>query len=255
MLRKLWRRFGLWRCWYFRQPSTYTPLFVLTTYRCGSNLLIDYLNCICGVRCYPELLSSNISIGPIRPFLSTNEAVSHLQLSLHALQSPVRGCKLMLDQLEACDVAIETLRESFPGSRFIILYRQSIAEQFVSLRIAQATKQWFVRRHKPVKRVAISLDECEMRKFCEQVRERYKNVFDCAWLRACSTVVSYEELVADPKKILQEYVCPLIERPITDPVSSMQKQNSLPLSERVLNYDTMANLFDAEWSHHKYSWQ
>src|SRR4029079_9095197 len=137
-----WHQLGMqiecWRC----PNASFRPVFVLATARSGSNLLVDYLSRLPGVECGSEVLCTR------RPFVisprqqNPRATLTHIARSLGSLRAPVRGCKLMLGQLVNCRLSLDLIDGAFPDARYIILYRQSLAEQFLSRESALLTGQW-----------------------------------------------------------------------------------------------------------------
>jgi hypothetical protein len=117
-LERLRHKLKLVRRYWLALHRPHTPLFVLATYRSGSNLLLDYLRSLPEVQCYSEVLSPRLPIGLRRIDQNPRLAIQHLRYSLQSLQAPVRGCKLMLDQLAACRLAASDLIEAFPAARY-----------------------------------------------------------------------------------------------------------------------------------------
>ena len=138
-LKRLKHRCKLLQRYWLCSHKPYMPVFVLATYRSGSNLLIDYLSTLPQVQCYAEVLSPWLPIGPPHGELSAKQALRHIRYSLQSLKAPIRGCKLMLDQLAACRLSPADLRTAFGEAKFVILYRQSLAEQLLSCRAAQVS--------------------------------------------------------------------------------------------------------------------
>src|SRR5205085_10957081 len=111
--------------------------------RSGSNLLVDYLDGLPGVQSLSEILNWRTRIGPRRE-VPTHGAIRHIRVSMQTLQSPLRGCKLFLSDLEDFRLTLEDLDGEFPDAKYIVLYRKSLAEQFVSLELARMTQQWIL---------------------------------------------------------------------------------------------------------------
>src|SRR4029453_12887049 len=140
--RKLWHKLHLLSHWHLRQHTPFQAVFVLATHRSGSNLLVDYINGLPGVSSNSEVLCATLPFGVWRQHERPERALNHIAQSFQTLNTPLRGCKLMLDQLASCKLTVESLEAAFPGSKYVILYRQSLAEQFLSMQSAKATNQW-----------------------------------------------------------------------------------------------------------------
>jgi LPS sulfotransferase NodH len=230
------------RRWWLYPHRPYKPIFVLATYRSGSNLLRDYLNCLPGVRCLPEVLCPTLPIGLSRYQQQPDRALQHIRYSLQALKQPIRGCKLMLDQLEGYGLTIEALDDAFPGAKYIVLYRESLADQFLSHKTAHATKQWVLHAGQTAKHAQIVVQPAELQHYCEGVRRAYQRALACPRLAGRSAIISYEQLTAEPQYWLDEQICPLLGIPPTRAKSSLRKQSTRPVAERVRNYADVAAL-------------
>src|SRR5262245_40890848 len=105
-----WRRFKhryrLLKKWWLKPHVTYQPLFVIATCRSGSNLLLSYLSQQPGVHMQGELLCHLVPNGPSRERISPTAAIRHIRRCFQAEKKPIRGCKLMLYQLENCQLAL-----------------------------------------------------------------------------------------------------------------------------------------------------
>ncbi|HEY2414890.1 MAG TPA: Stf0 family sulfotransferase [Pirellulaceae bacterium] len=243
--RQFWYQANLHAQWWLRPKTTYRPLFVLATQRSGSNLLIDYLNRLGGVQSLAEILNRTLPEGLPRWQATPRSALAHIRVSLDTLQAPVRGCKLMLNQLDECKLDLKRLDAAFPEARYIILYRESLAEQFLSLEAAQATNQWKLTGEQEAKLVHIRVDPRKLSSFCDRTLEMYRRVLDHDWLRHRGILLSYEQLVSDPENCLREAICPLLEVETAPLSTSLRKQNTLSRAERIVNYDQVANLLDS----------
>src|SRR6476660_1797023 len=144
-----WARFKsrlrLLQKWWLWPHATFQPLFVIATWRSGSNLLLSYLQQQPKLAMLSEVLCSRLPIGPSRDRLSPKKAIQHIRFNLQGERAVIRGCKFMLHHLSSCDLALDDLNREFPSAKYIILYRQALAEQFVSHRVAEATDQYLLR--------------------------------------------------------------------------------------------------------------
>jgi LPS sulfotransferase NodH len=240
--------------WWLRAQRPYQPLFVIATTRTGSNLLMSYLRQLQGVRTQGEILFDGNVEGPLWKRMSQSKAIGHLRRSLHMLKSPIRGCKLMLYQLAQYDLTLNQLDAAFPQARYIVLYRQSLADQFVSKKLAKATNQYMLRPGEEQRQTRITIDPQELRRYCDDTRNSYRNVLAHKWLPQRGAILSYEELTADAGGCLRQRICPLIGVPAIEPKTSIRKQNTLPLSQRVANYQQVASLLASPVCRQHHDW-
>ena len=122
---------------YHLKKEAKEPVFVLAARRTGSNLLLSYLNSVPGVSFALEILNESTYYGIRSQFVSKNAVLRHVAYSLNACENKVCGTKILKTQLETHRIGMDDLTRCFPNARFIILYRKSLVDQFVSLKIAE----------------------------------------------------------------------------------------------------------------------
>ena len=251
--RRLKHRLRLLQHWWFREHSPYQPFFIIATARSGSNLLVDYLNQVPGVQSLWEVLCHKVTEGPFRCRLPPKRALRHIRYSLQTLNSYTRGCKLLLYQLANCKLTLGSLETAFTGARFVVLYRESLAEQFVSFRSAVETNQWALYSGQKSKRARPVIYPAEFEQYCAGIRQRYEKVLAHPSLCERGTLLSYEELADDPARCLRERICPLLGVPAIEPRTTLCKQNPEPLADRVANYSEVATLLTDPLFRQKYA--
>lgn len=252
--RQLWHQANLRAQWWLQPQVKYRPLFVLATQRSGSNLLIDYLNRLSGVQCLAEILCRTLPEGLPRWQATTRSALAHIRISLDTLKGSVRGCKLMLNQLDECRLDLDRLNAAFPDARYIILYRESLAEQFLSLESAKATNQWKLTGEQEAKLLHIRVEPRKLRDFCRKTFEMYRRVLAHDWLRQRGALLSYEQLSNSPDSCLNDVICPLLGVDPAPLSTSLRKQNYLSPAERVANYEQVATLLDSSRCRQLLTW-
>jgi LPS sulfotransferase NodH len=253
--RRLRHRLALALHWWLLPQTPFRPLFVIATHRSGSNLLIDLLNRVPGVYCLSEILCPTFDYGPSLRKRTPQRATSHIRRSLHATgKLPVRGAKFMLDQLRRFRVTPSVLTEAFPDARYVILYRQSLAEQYLSVQSALATQQWSLRDGETPRQVRIGIDPADFRHYCERIKRDYQDWLACASPER-AILLSYEELTSDPQWWLNERICPLVALSTPPAIrSSLRKQSWQPLAERIANFDQVARLLQSPIARQSYTW-
>lgn len=241
----------LLRHWWLAPHRPYQPFFLVAAARTGSNLLVDYLNQLAGVQCFSEILNWR---SPIAPRLRTSPegAILHVKRWLQTVRTPQRGCKLFFNHLQDFRLSIAHVDAAFPSAKYIVLYREALAEQFVSLQLARLTQQWLLLPGEQQKQVPVIVDPTELRRFCQSVRQEYQEVLTHRAIRERSIVLSYEELTEDPVGCLRDQVCSLLEVPAVEPQATLRKQNPQPLSQRVANYSEIAAFVLSPLSRQRY---
>jgi len=235
----------LWRKWWLSPHTRFLPLFVIATWRSGSNLLLSYLNQQPNVSVLSEVLCSRLPIGLGNDRSPPRKAIRHIRYHLQGEKTTVRGCKLMLHQLSNCGLSLDDLNREFPAAKFIILYRQALAEQFVSHRVSEATNQYLLRDGDTPREANVHVNPNELMNYCDDMRRRYLDVVNCDWLAAKAVILSYEELVVDPRHWLKERLCPLLHVPFGGAQTRLFKQSKRPLAERISNYREVAALVNS----------
>jgi LPS sulfotransferase NodH len=213
----------------------------VATPRSGSNLLVDYINQLPHVQSLSEILNFGLEIGP-KKCLHYRQAINHIRYSMQTLQTPYRACKLFLRDLANYRLTLDDLESAFPEPNYLVIYRQNLAEQFVSHKQAKATQQWILLPGEKRKKAAITIDPAELRKYSNDLRRGYDEIIAHPAVRERGTILSYEELTEDPARCLREKICPLLGVPAIEPKTALRKQNVQPLADRVANFDEVAAL-------------
>jgi LPS sulfotransferase NodH len=182
--------------------------------------------------------------GPIGPkkLLHAQQIIRHLQRSLQTLHTTHRTCKIFLNELKHYRLTIDDLEQAFPTARYVVLYRENLAEQYISRQVAKLTGQWSLLPGQPRKNAAISVDPAGLMQYCQKVQSDYAAIAEHPAIARRGAMLSYEELVANSARCLREVVCPLLGASYSEPKTSYRKQNVGPLAERVTNYSEIATL-------------
>jgi LPS sulfotransferase NodH len=253
-----WRRLktqaNLLKKWWLRRHTPYQPLFLIATCRSGSNLLMSYLAQQPGVAMLSEVLSSQLPIGPSRDCIPPATAISHIRYCLQGEKTAVRGCKLMLYQLANCRLTLDDVHTAFPTARYIVLYRQTLAEQFVSHQQALRTHQYLLAAGEEAKNSEIVINAGELRRYCDETRRGYCEVLKHSWLADRAVLLSYEELTADAGHWLQTQICPLLGVGYKRPKTNLRKQNTQPLADCVANYREVSALLHSPLCRQYHHW-
>ena len=245
----------LWKKWWLRPHAPFQPLFVIATWRSGSELLLSYLNQQPSVAVLGEVFCSWLDYGPSNECLPRAKAIRHIRYCLNGMMTtPIRGCKLILQHLTNCHLTLDHLNREFPAAKYIVLYRQSLPQQFVSHEIAQVTQQFLVHRGQTPRQAEIHVDAGKLKEYCDETRRRYQDVLACPWLQDKAVLLSYEELVADPTYWLKQQICPLLDLPFAAVQSKLVKQGTRPFAEQVTNYQNVKALLDSPLCRQQLSW-
>lgn len=252
-----WRRFAhqvnLFRQWWMKEHTPYQALFIIATPRSGSNLLVDYVRRLPGVQSHWEILNWGLFYSPGRRATS-QAALRHIRYSLHTLDSPIRGCKLFLEHLANYRLTLDALDAAFPNSKYIVLYRQSLGEQYASHELAKLTSQWSLIPGQTPKQTPITINPAKLREYCDRVRRAYHDTLSTPWLAQRAVLLSYEDLIADPSYWIGQRVCSLLGVSAAELETNFCKQNPQPLADRIANYPEVAPLLNSALCQQRHTW-
>ncbi len=234
--------------WLNRQVKK--PVFIIASRRTGTNFLIDLLNSVPGVSFVPEILHSEMAYGIRRSFISKKTVLRHILHSIHACRDTICGTKFIFVQLEAHRITLENLNHLFPEAKFIILYRRSFFDQFVSLKIAELTDVWQTYGVFEPPR-SFCIDPNELKSQYLKIKFFYEGIFKRSWLESRSIVLTYEDLYGDPQEIFNRMIFPFLKLPVSEVSWKIRKQNLRQAQEIVENFEDLKPL--AEEMKQKYS--
>ena len=252
LLRKrTWYRFRIFLKYYFHR-SEKEPVFVVAKRRSGSNLCLSYLNSAPSLNFYPpEPLNPQMYYGIREENISKKTVLNHLAYTLNDNPKKICGFKMLFIRLLKHRLTLDDIRGRFPGAKFLILYRRSLLEQFVSLKIAEATDRWQWSRDFVLPET-LKVDPAEFKEFCVETRQFYEKILQFPWIRTCAQVIGYEDLAADPQRVFDTKVFPFLGVPSFPVSTTMVKQNTRPLEALVENFEQVRRLakdfdFEAFW--------
>jgi LPS sulfotransferase NodH len=216
------------------QLSVNNPIFVICEPRSGSTLLCDYLNSHPLITCDHEILNR----GAI-PRLHSCQCKADLRFYLNTLFKTTNAeivCgKIHFEHLEDFRIGPGQLIAWFPRARFLVLYRQSLLAQYVSLKLAQLTGRWIATRPDEESRQSINVDVAELCAFVEMTSNRYKKFVHLPEIDGRYLTISYEQLAGDAQRVFEERVWPFLGLPPAVVQTSLYKQNRLSLEKCVTN--------------------
>ncbi len=240
---------------YYLNRQSKDPVFIVATRRSGSNLLLDYLKSIPNTSFKAEILNSRMSYGIRRRFISKRTVLRHIAHSINYSEHRIFGTKLISSQMQTHGIVLQDLKNLFPSVRFIILYRQSLLDQFISLKIAEKTNVWQWIDNGFLLPDSIDIDLHELNCFCGEVKTFYEGILASSWLRERSLIISYEELVSDPHGLFNRSVFPFLDVSASRIWSVTKKQNNKRPFEIVNQYEKLKKLINEESLTQDYSFR
>ena len=160
----------------------------------------------------------------------------HVKRSLTALPGEITGCKILIGQLDLHDITLEDLHQVLPDAKFLVLYRRNILKQFVSLKIARATKQYLVSNPSAVRTTNVTIDMNELEDFFRLNNAEYQSVLEYPWMQEKGRLLAYEDLASAPQEAFDKQVFPFLNVPRLEIVTSLVKQGKRPMEEVIENY-------------------
>jgi LPS sulfotransferase NodH len=247
--RRLAHRTQMLRHWWLKRHRPFQPLFTIATARSGSNLLTEFIGQLAGVQTHYEVLCHLAPEGPRTLRVKSSKALRHIRYSLQMLDAPIRGCKLLMHQFACCGLSVDRLENAFSSPnysppKYIVLYRESLAEQYISLQTALATNQWAVYAGEESKQALVRIDPDDFRRYSETVQRDYREVLAHPAIAQRGILLSYEQLTRDPAGCLRHAICPHLGVPAHEPTSTHRKQAARPRCDRVAHYSTVAALLN-----------
>ena len=232
---------------YLTHPDGITPLFVLSMPRAGSNMLLDYLRCFPAIEVRGEVLNPKVTEGIRERGVSTAAVLRHVRRYVYGVKpGAAERCygtvKIHLPQLETRGLTVDDLRGAFPAARYIVLFRESLGEAFVSRLRALRTGQWLVREGEKRVETTVHVERAELQAYLDATRASYMALASREWLAPCSVHVGYETLAREPQRVLDETICPFLGVAPVPVRTTLQKQNTRALEQVVENYDEVADL-------------
>ena len=221
---------------YRRRRHEKSPVFILSSYRSGSNLFLSYFDSVPGIAFASEVLNPDMAYGLRNRRISKKAVLRHIRHSLHAFPERICGAKIHMEQLAMHGLTAGELRAAFPDAKFILLYRESIFEQYLSLRIAETTRQWLWNSgfRLPGK---MTVDVADLQRYASRLKGFYEAALK--ELDACGKtfLISYEQLASRPEKVFNSALFDFLGLPASPVSTFMKKQNTALPSDLVQNYD------------------
>lgn len=243
---KRWTTFLRVRTRGFVHSEPEVPFLIIGEARTGTNFLADLL------RSHPEISVAGEILNPYNPegirtrFRTRTGVIRHIKYSLRALKGKCRGAQTHIYHFQLHGLPMETLVRTIPTLRFILIYRQSLAEQFVSWKLATLSGRWVGTSDSAVHKNTISLDVHEFRRWCDAVRQRYAELSRCRSIWERSVLLTYEELCSSPQQVMSQKVFPFLEVKPVLVKTRLRKQNPRPLKQCIENYAEIGDLLERE---------
>jgi LPS sulfotransferase NodH len=228
----------------YAAPPVSDPVFIICEARTGSTLLGDYLNSHPMVACEFEILNQGM-IPHLRIVSLERDLHFYLDTLFRAIQGKIKCGKLHFPHFNDFGITVDHLLEWFPRARFIILYRGSLLEQFVSLKLAEATGRWIATRPEEETDREVAIDVAELLAFALATKNQYEQLANHPPLRGRHLTISYEELASDASRTFETKIWPFLGILPFPLKTVLRKQNRRSVRESVSNFHEVESLLSS----------
>lgn len=226
--------------YFFSRKSEYRFVFVISTARSGSNVLIQALDSYDEIVSMGEPLHAGLVSGLPQCFKGVR-LFSHYIKSVASVLRPKKwiAMKLDIDQLKPGKITVSQLAREFPDSKFIILYRQNLAEQYVSHQIALKTDAWTHDHPNNDSLATVRIEPDELATFCNWRRRQYSEVVKTSFLPGQHLLLSYEDFSNDLSRGMTDRIDSFLGLSSNHFRVSLEKQSHLSPREKIENYEQL----------------
>jgi hypothetical protein len=169
----------------------------------------------------------------------------YLSTLFKAIQGKIKCGKIHLPHFDDFGITIDHLLQWFPNARFMILYRGALLDQFVSLKMAEATGRWIATCPEDETNQEISIDTAELLAFAQTTKKRYKQLAHHPPLRRRHLTISYEELASDASRTFETKIWTFLGIPPFPLKTVLRKQNRRSARESVSNFHDVESLLSS----------
>lgn len=219
-------------------------IIVLGFARTGSSLLLSYLdNLLEHSNNYGEVI--NPEMYPVLKKISKLPFSFKKYIALFKIQNALREeglVKLLINHLERFEITPNDLHTHFPLAKFIIIYRSSLIDCYISLLRARKTKEWSsLKENDNPKSIHFFVEQEQFLNFCTQVKKKYFE-YNLHPLLEHSIIIGYNQIVAQPQETFKTIICPFLNINYQRVKTSHKKQITEPVSNLITNYEEIKNL-------------
>ena len=227
-------------------PSMNRNFIILSSGRSGSSMLRHLISCHPSIFCHAELLNRcdllhyNL-VRDGRTVVSSHYLIKYIKARLVPWKPwlPYTGFKLFNEQIEFCKLSLGNLLNALRNPPVIVLYRENLLETYVSLQIAFQTGNWYSERK--INQLSIKIDWENFRDYVITERNRWRESMRVLSTHRKTMFISYTELTDRKTESMCKIFTFLNLDPSVETFVASLKQNPLPLSEKISNYQEIMN--------------
>lgn len=230
------------------------PLIIVGSARSGSNLLVDLLDSHPHITMKNEVLSpwTLTGLGAEYEEVSHSRAMAHLKRSIKHVRTPVSGVKILQHQAMYFNISLPRVEEVLPGTLFLLCYRRSLLEQYVSGLIAEQTGAWVSGEKARVENPRIRISLSDFREYCGAAKSLNMRFIRKELARLNWMPIAYEDFRDSPEHALEQSVFRPLGLKSYALKTSLRKQNRSRLQETIENFEELGEELEAPWAYQDY---
>lgn len=211
-------------------------ILILSHPRSGSSLLSSYLMCHPQFFLHGELLNDEITAYS----KDVPTLLEQLDDTLSVCCSgSIEGFKLHVCQLFNRNIDLLHLIRRLNINFIIIMWRRSLLDSFVSLKIAENTNCWYTETEQNINdRIQVHIDQEEFIEYGHRLQRQWKLIAEIIGTSVPYHLIEYTDLTRTPSDLLKSLfsACGLPDITVT---TNMKKQNPSNLADKIANWDTL----------------
>jgi hypothetical protein len=208
-------------------------IVLLSSYRFGSSLMMNYLHSQPTIRRRGEILNPDEVVYGNFENAPRNRVLLHIKAMFFTLPGRMKMAKLMDSQIEGHGLTLDDVIAALDRPYIVAIYRRDLLSAYVSLRIAQQNGIWYSTDRVNDERVTIEL--AALHGFVRSTRRRWLQ--NIARLRAYdrAIVVAYEDVAEHPEPMMFG-IFDFLGLPHKGPVTETVRQNPSPPEHKIGNF-------------------
>ena len=208
-------------------------IVLLSSYRFGSSLMMNYLHTHPQIRRRGEILNRDEVVYGDFEGAPRDRVLLHLKAMYFSPPGRMTMAKLMDSQIEDHGLALDDVIAALDRPYIVAVYRRDLLSAYVSLQIAQQNGIWYSTDRVNDDRISIGLAALES--YVRDTRQRWMR--NAAKLRAYdrAKIVAYEDCIEHPESVMRG-IFDFLGLPPKGPVTETVRQNPAPLERKIENY-------------------
>jgi hypothetical protein len=223
-------------------------ILLLSEGRTGSTLLLEMLSKFPKSKMHLEPLAHASVLSRISwhdP--SPNKALNYLKTILTNPLFNIVGSKIHIGNLKHHYIGYRRLQNTFPDAYWIILYRKSLLDQYISSIKGLASNQW----HRTNTQAAstgyakVYIKPDELASFCDLIKSYYRELLDSPIKSSNTIIIDYESLTNNVNGVRSKLKNFLSVSTLMPYSTQYKKMSVLPANKIITNYNEIKPLIDS----------